>query len=240
MNVGNVTKLPQHLAIIMDGNGRWAQQRGLPRIAGHQEGFKRAKEIVEAVGKQGIPYLSLFVFSTENWKRPNDEVAYLMKLLNQSVRKEFRTLMDNDVKLVLSGRLQGLPGNLEYELTQLARETGDNSGLVLNLAINYGGRAEIVDAVKKISQHVLEGKMDPDQIDEALFSQYLYTPELPPVDLIVRPSGEKRISNFMLWQGAYAELVTLDTYWPSFTEQHLEQALEEYARRERRFGGLAQ
>lgn len=231
-------KLPQHIAIIMDGNGRWAQQRGLPRIAGHREGMKRAREIVEATAKRGIPFLSLFAFSTENWKRPPEEVSFLMKLLNDSIHNEFQALMDNDVRIVISGRMRELPGSLAQDLLELAQNTASNTGLCLNLAINYGGRAEIVDAAKQICQDVRAGKLDCSALDEEIFTHYLYHPELPPADLIIRPSGEMRISNFMLWQAAYAELLTMDTYWPSFTPVDLDLALEEYSRRERRFGGI--
>ncbi|MBO8126375.1 MAG: isoprenyl transferase [Firmicutes bacterium] len=231
-------KIPKHVGIIMDGNGRWAKQRGLPRIAGHKEGMQRAREIVEAAGKWGIKYLSLFAFSTENWKRPADEVKFLMNLLESAIENEFGTLMENNVKFLTSGRIQELPGNLGEKLQKLVAATTHNTGLVLNLAVNYGGRAEIVDATKKICQDVRAGLLDCSQLDEELFNNYLYNPELPPADLIIRPSGEMRISNFLLWQAAYAELVTVDTLWPSFTPADLEKALQEYAGRERRFGGI--
>jgi len=234
------SQFPKHLGIIMDGNGRWAKERNLPRIAGHREGMKRAKETVEAVAQRGISFLSLYVFSTENWKRPKSEVNFLMNLLRDSIYNEFDSLKKNNVRLVCSGRLADLPGNLAEELVELVVATKDNSGLTLNLAINYGGRAEIIDATKKICQDILAGNVQLSQITEELYTQYLYQPELPPVDLIIRPSGEMRLSNFLLWQGAYAELVTLQTLWPDFTEDDLDAALLEYCGRDRRFGGITE
>ncbi|NLY55545.1 MAG: isoprenyl transferase [Firmicutes bacterium] len=234
------SQLPTHLGIIMDGNGRWAKERNLPRIAGHREGMKRAKETVEAVARRGIAFLSLYVFSTENWKRPKSEVNFLMSLLRDSIYSEFDSLKNNNVRLVCSGRLAELPDNLADELNALVAATKDNTGLTLNLAINYGGRAEIIDATKKICQDVLAGKVEISQITEDLYARYLYQPELPPVDLIIRPSGEMRLSNFLLWQGAYAELVTLPTLWPDFSEADLDAALLEYGSRDRRFGGITE
>lgn len=227
-------KVPKHIAIIMDGNGRWAKKRGLPRVVGHRKGVKVVKEIVRACGKLDIKVLTLYAFSVENWKRPKFEVNALMNLLKIYLRKELEELMDNNVKMIATGRIDELPKTALEELKYAIKKTSLNTGLILNLAINYGGRTEIVDAVKEI----VNNKVDCNDINENLFSKYLYTADLSEPDLLIRTSGEMRISNFMLWQIAYTEIWVTDILWPDFKPKHLVEAIKNYQTRERRFGGI--
>jgi undecaprenyl diphosphate synthase len=228
-------KLPQHVGIIMDGNGRWAKRKGLPRIFGHRQGVKTVKRIVEHAANIGIKYLSLYAFSTENWQRPEDEVSTLMKLLDEYLKKELTTMLENDISLKVSGRIDMLPINTQKILKDAIFNTKDNKRMILNLCLSYGGRGEIVDATKKILEDFKNGKIELDDIEEK-FPLYLYNPEIPDVDLLIRTSGELRISNFMLYRIAYSELYFTQTLWPSFYEDEFDLAIEEYMTRKRRFG----
>jgi undecaprenyl diphosphate synthase len=227
-----LTKVPYHLAIIMDGNGRWARSRGLPRQAGHRAGTENIRRILEACVEHGIQILTLYAFSTENWGRPNAEVRGLMRILEQTIDRQLLELHQNGVQLRHIGRLEGVTERLQQRIGEAIELTRHNDRITLNVAFNYGGRAEIVDAVRRI----VEGGVDPEQLDEHLFSQYLYTAGLPDPDFIIRTAGELRISNFLIWQSAYAEYYATPTYWPDFDEEELYGALLEYDRRERRFG----
>lgn len=235
---GQLLALPTHIAIIMDGNGRWAKKRGLPRLAGHRAGVRAVKRIVTACGEIGIKYLTIYAFSVENWMRPRAEVRGLMRLLSESVVREIDELDDKDVKLVVSGRLKDLEPTARRLLEQGLARTADNQGLVLNLALSYGGRAEIVDAVRSMARDLARGRLKPEQIDETRLSRYLYHPEIPDPDLIIRTSGEYRLSNFLIWESAYSELYFTPTLWPDFDRQELMQAIDDYRRRERRFGRI--
>jgi undecaprenyl diphosphate synthase len=228
--------LPSHIAIIMDGNGRWAKRRGLPRTAGHRAGVKAVKKVVRAAGDVGISVLTLFTFSQENWKRPKSEVSAIMKLLYETTKKEINELDENNVRLITTGRIEELSPRRKQILREAMERTKDNTGLVLNLALNYGGRTEILDAVKKISQDAKKGKLDPEKLNEEVFAQYLYTDGLPDPDLLIRTSGEMRISNFLLWQTSYTELYVTDVLWPNFTAKDFYEAIWDYQNRERRFG----
>ncbi len=232
--------LPKHIAIIMDGNGRWAQRQGLPRTAGHQAGLKKVHEITEECGRLGIKVLTLFAFSTENWKRPTQEVSFLMNLFYQTLENETIDLHKKGVKL----RFIGFPEKLDYQLLSLMKrseeETSGNSGITLNLAINYGGRAEIIRAIREMVKEVKEKGLEPEDISGSLFEEYLFTSGQPDPDLNIRTSGEQRISNFLLWQGAYAELYFSETLWPDFSPPELNKAIIEYKNRSRRFGGIKQ
>lgn len=228
--------LPGHIAIIMDGNGRWAKRRGLPRIAGHKAGVKAVKRIVRAAGDLEISVLTLFTFSQENWKRPKNEVSAIMKLLYETTKREINDLDKNNVKLMTTGRTEELSPRRRQILQEAIERTKDNTGLVLNLALNYGGRTEILDAVKKIAGDVKRGKLNPEQLTEESFSDYLYTNNLPDPDLLIRTSGEMRISNFLLWQTSYTELYVTDVLWPNFSVRDFYQAIRDYQNRERRFG----
>lgn len=228
-------KLPQHVGIIMDGNGRWAKRKGLPRIFGHRQGVKTVKRIVEHAANIGIKYLSLYAFSTENWQRPEDEVSTLMKLLDEYLKKELTTMFENGISLKVSGRIDMLPINTQKILKDAISKTKDNKRMILNLCLSYGGRGEIVDATKKILEDFKNGKIELDDIEEK-FPLYLYNPEIPDVDLLIRTSGELRISNFMLYRIAYTELYFTQTLWPSFYEDEFDLAIEEYMTRKRRFG----
>ncbi len=232
------TPVPVHIAIIMDGNGRWAAQRGKPRNAGHEAGVAAVKEVVKAAGEIGVKYLTLYSFSVDNWKRPKSEVAALMSLLARTTLRELDELMHNDVKLITTGRINGLPKSRQKVLAKAVEKTRDNRGLVLNLALNYGGRTEILDAVRAIANAVKAGVLDIQDINEELFSGFLYTADLPDPDLLIRTSGEMRISNFLLWQTSYTEMHVVDMFWPDFGRSALFEAILEYQRRERRFGGL--
>jgi undecaprenyl diphosphate synthase len=226
-------RLPRHIAVIMDGNGRWATQRRMPRVAGHRAGVNSVREITESCAQLHLDALTLYAFSVENWKRPRAEVDTLWILLRQYLREEFRTLMDNNVRLHAFGRLEALPGVVRQALNETIAATAGNTGLRLNLAINYGGRAEIVDA---INAWIRESAGAP--ITEEDIAARLYTSGLPDPDLLIRTSGEMRVSNFLLWQIAYAELHVTETLWPDFRRIHLLRALDDYQRRDRRFGGL--
>lgn len=228
--------LPRHVAVIMDGNGRWAQKRGLPRIEGHRAGIKSVRDIVEATGQLGIDVLTLYAFSTENWNRPRFEVSVLMKLLLQTINGEIKELDEKNVKVTAIGRLHDLPSETLKALEKAMDRTAENSGLVLNLALSYSGRSEIIDAIKKLGQELQKGTLDIDEIHEARFQNFLYTSQLPDPDLLIRTSGELRVSNFLLWQMAYTEIWVTDVLWPDFRRQHLYQALKDYQTRERRFG----
>jgi len=233
-------RLPAHIAIIMDGNGRWASRRRLPRVAGHQAGVGPVRSSVETCARLGVKVLTLYAFSVENWKRPRAEVETLWRLLRYYLRQELPDLQRNDVKLQAIGRLEALPAQVRRELEAGVEATAANRGLLVNLAINYGGRAEIVDAINSILQVArLEGSISSLKLDEELISSNLYTADCPDPDLLIRTSGEMRISNFLLWQIAYAELYVTETLWPDFTRRDLLQAILEYQKRERRYGGLS-
>jgi undecaprenyl diphosphate synthase len=220
----------------MDGNGRWARKRGLPRLAGHRAGMRPVKEMVNACGQIGIGYLTLYAFSVENWLRPKAEVSGLMRILREYLLKEIDQLHDQGVKVVASGRIDDLESTALKILRGCIERTRHNRGLVLNLALSYGGKAELADAVKQIAREIKSGRLSPEKIDEAVISSRLYHPEIPDPDLIIRTSGEHRLSNFMIWQGAYAEFYTTEVLWPDFGRKDLMQALAEYQGRERRFG----
>jgi undecaprenyl diphosphate synthase len=231
-------RVPGHIAVVMDGNGRWAQQRGLPRLAGHLEGRKATKRFIQASRDLGVQAVSLYAFSTENWSRSQDEVAGLMALMEASLREELRELDESNVVVRASGRLGELPQALQDTLAAGRAATADNTGLRLNLCINYGGRAEIVDAARSVAAAVVAGELTSSALDEAAFARHLYAPELPDVELLLRPGGEMRVSNFLLWEIAYAELVVLDVLWPDFQDEHLLEAVRIFSARHRRFGGL--
>lgn len=228
--------IPRHIGIIMDGNGRWAKQRGLLRSAGHRAGTDATREIVRACGELGVSYLTIYVFSAENWGRPVTEVSRLMDLLVEMIKKEIINLNENNVRLQAIGDLSRLPSKTRKALLDGIEKTKDNSGLTLNLAISYGGRAEIVQAAKLFA---LEAVKDPslvDQLDETMFSKYLSTAQIPDPELIIRTGGDMRISNFLLWQAAYSELYVTDTLWPDFNKDSLVAAIEDFSKRDRRFG----
>lgn len=229
-------RLPVHIAVIMDGNGRWAKKRNLPRTAGHEAGVEAVREVVRAASELGIKYLTLYTFSVENWKRPREEVTALMRLLTRTTRREIDELNRNNVRLMTTGRINGLSFSRRQVLAFAADKTKHNTGLILNLALNYGGRTEIIDAVREISTAVKNGEIAAGEIDEVLFSKYLYTAGLPDPDLLVRTSGEMRISNFLLWQTSYTELYVTDVLWPDFGRKELVEAIIDYQKRERRFG----
>ena len=228
--------LPKHLAIIMDGNGRWAKQRGKLRVFGHENGVKSVRETVENCAKMGIEYLTLYAFSTENWNRPKLEVDTLMRLLVASLKKELKTLNKNNIKLNAIGNITSLPKKAHNELLEVIGKTGKNTGMTLTLALSYGAREELKTAIQQISTKVKNNIISPENIDETIINNHLYTHNLPDVDLLIRTSGEHRISNFLLWQIAYAELYFIDVFWPDFSEQHLVEAIINYQNRERRFG----
>ncbi|MGV1010993.1 MAG: isoprenyl transferase [Flavobacterium sp.] len=232
----NTDNLPKHLAIIMDGNGRWAKQKGLLRALGHKSGTKSVKVTVETCAKIGIENLTLYAFSTENWNRPKLEVDTLMKLLVSSLKKELKTLQDNNIRLNSIGNLSKLPNSILKELQDVIEKTKNNNKMTLTLALSYGSREELLNVVKNISDKVKNNIISIDTIDESIINQHLYTHNLPDVDLLIRTSGEHRISNFLLWQIAYAELFFTDVLWPDFTEEHLYEAIISYQKRERRFG----
>jgi undecaprenyl diphosphate synthase len=222
----------------MDGNGRWAKARGLPRVAGHRRGADAVRRVVRGAGELGIPILTLFAFSTENWTRPADEVADLMGLLRHYLRSELDELLKNGARLRVIGNRQGLPEDIVRGISDAERMTRANTRIDVNICVNYGARAEILHAARSLARQVATGKLSPDHIDENLFECELLTAGLPDPDLLIRTSGEQRISNFLLWQCAYAELVFVDTLWPDFGKEHLEQAIAEFRRRERRYGGV--
>ena len=228
--------LPNHIAIIMDGNGRWAKERGKLRVFGHEKGAKAVKQVVEGCAELGVNNLTLYAFSTENWKRPKFEVQTLMKLLISSLRKEIKTLQENDIKLNAIGNLESLPSQVYRELIDVIELTKNNKRLTLTLALSYGSRDELINTVKQISVKVKNNIISPDKIDESVINEHLYTQNLPDVDLLIRTSGEQRISNFLLWQIAYAELYFTKIFWPDFTKEYLYEAIVNYQKRERRFG----
>ncbi|MDQ7820139.1 MAG: isoprenyl transferase [Armatimonadota bacterium] len=231
-------RMPAHVAIIMDGNGRWAASRGLPRVAGHRAGLEAARRTVDACRDLGVRVLTLYAFSTENWRRPAEEVTALMALLAEAVREEASDLLRAGVQLRVSGDLQSLDPALRDQIADVVERTRENGALVLNVAYNYGGRAEIVTALRRVAADVARGALRPEAIDEALVDRYLYTAGLPDPDLLIRTGGEQRVSNFLLWQIAYTELYFCDVYWPDFSRSHLEAAIAEYQQRRRRFGGV--
>ena len=230
--------LPRHVAVIMDGNGRWAKQRGLPRVEGHRQGAESARTIIRTAGELGIKYLTLYAFSLENWNRPKDEVDALMKYLVHYLKTETPELNKNNVKLEVIGHIYRLPEAVQEQLQKSIDALAKNNGLTLIMALSYGGRTEIVDAVRAIAEKVQRGKLDPADINEEVLSQHLYTRNWPDPDVLIRTSGEMRVSNFLLWQISYAELVITPTFWPDFRKPQFFAALEEYARRHRRFGGV--
>jgi len=231
------SRLPKHVAIIMDGNGRWARKRGLPRVAGHKVGLESVRAMVKACSAWGIPYLTLYAFSSENWRRPKAEVGFLMKLLQVYLRQELKELDENSVRLNAIGRLHELPASARAELKKSIARLSKNRGLTLTLALNYGGQQDIVDAAKKAVALARKGRLK--RLDEEAFAGLLSTKGLPEVDLVIRSSGEMRLSNFLLWQTAYAEIFVTPTYWPDFRQPQLLEALQDFARRERRFGDIA-
>lgn len=232
----DMSNIPKHIAIIMDGNGRWAKERNMPRTYGHKAGVETIREIVKECSNLGVKYLTLYAFSTENWARPKEEVDTLMKLLVQYLRNEFEELNKNNVIINSIGDTSKLPKVCYDELNNAYEKTKNNTGLTLNLALNYGGRVEIVNSVKEIAKLVEENKIKVDDIDEKMIEKYLYTSGMPDPDIIIRPSGEQRLSNFLLWQCAYSEFWYSDVKWPDFTKQNLVDAIFDYQNRDRRFG----
>ena len=231
-----MNKLPKHVAIIMDGNGRWANIQGKNRISGHKQGAKSVREIVEEAVKMQIKFLTLYAFSTDNWSRPVDEVSLLMKLLVNSLKKEFKRLTENNIRLQSTGNMDGLPNPVKEELSYVIEKTKNNTGMVLTLALNYGAKEELTAAVKAIAFKVKNSIISPEKVDQSTIIEHLYTRNLPAVDLLIRTSGEERISNFLLWHIAYAELYFTKTLWPDFKKEDLQKALVDYTKRERRFG----
>lgn len=233
------TRLPRHIGIIMDGNGRWAKKRGLPRTFGHREGAKVFRKIVEYCGDIGLEYLTVYAFSTENWSRPKDEVDSIMKLLEQYIDDAFQHQDENQkFRTKFIGDISALSPVLQEKIRRIEEVVSNKNGLMVNIALNYGGRDEIVRAVKQVAQQVQTGALQLEKVDQEAFSQYLYTAGQPDPDLIIRPSGEERLSNFLIWQAAYSEFVFMDILWPDFTPRDLERAIVEYQQRERRFGGV--
>ncbi len=233
-------QVPRHLAVIMDGNGRWAKQRGLPRVVGHVEGRRSTKRCIQACQSIGVEALSLYAFSAENWRRPADEVDALMDLIGAAMYEETEELVQRNVRLRASGRMSELSEQLQ-EIFQRAEDmTAGCTGMVLNICVNYGGRAEIIDAVRAVARRAKAGELAPETIDDADLVAGLYQPDLSEVDLLLRPGGEMRVSNFLLWQIAYAEIIVMPVLWPDFREEHLAEAIMEYNHRQRRFGGIAE
>lgn len=232
-------KIPRHIAVIMDGNGRWAQKRGLMRVGGHEAGVQAVREITTECAKLGVETLTLYAFSSENWKRPSYEVSYLMKLLKRFLIDERPELMENRIRLSSIGRIQDLPKDVIETLEETQRITENNRGMNLCLALSYGSRAEMVDAVKKIAQEVKAGRLDPQSIDEKMLRSFFYDPELSDPDLLIRTAGEMRLSNFLLWQVSYTEFYVTPVCWPEFRREHLFEAIASFQSRERKFGGLS-
>jgi len=230
--------IPRHIAVIMDGNGRWAKSRGLPRIAGHHNGMKAVKRVAKAADRVGVKVLTLYAFSTENWKRPKAEVEFLMKLPQEFLAIELNELIENNVQVRMMGQLEDLPEHTLTAVEEAVKRTKGNTGLILNFALNYGSRAEIIEAARELAREAAEGKLDPDKVDEEMLAARLLSRDLPEPDLLIRTSGELRLSNFMLWQLAYSEFWFTEVYWPEFTDRHLFEAIREYQRRVRRYGGL--
>lgn len=230
----NFERLPAHVAVIMDGNGRWAAQRHLPRVEGHRAGINAVRDTVETAARLGIGVLTLYAFSVENWKRPPSEVSTLMLLLKRYLRSELNTLLRNNIRFRVIGRIEELAPDIQDELNQAVQRTSTNTGMLFNIALNYGGRAEIVDAARR----VIEAGIRPEDLDERRFAGFLYTAGQPDPDLLIRTSGEMRVSNYLLWQIAYAEIYVTDTLWPDFRRHHLLEAVLAYQKRERRYGGI--
>lgn len=231
-------ELPRHVAIIMDGNGRWAERRGLPRVMGHRAGMKTVREIIRAAREIGIEVLTLYAFSTENWKRPREEVDFLMRLPQEYLLTDLPELIENNVRVCVLGDVNGLPRHTFEAVERAMRETAHNTGMVVNFALNYGSRAEITHAVRRIAEEVKAGRLDPADIDENRVAAALFTADLPDPDLLIRTSGELRISNFLLWQIAYTELWFTEVCWPDFTVAHFYEALRDYQSRTRRYGAV--
>ncbi|MGB0773149.1 MAG: isoprenyl transferase [Flavobacteriaceae bacterium] len=232
----DIERLPRHIAIIMDGNGRWAKRRNQPRVFGHRQGAKSVRKVVEATARLGINNLTLYAFSTENWNRPKHEIKTLMKLLVNALKNELGLMMKNNIRLNAIGHTDMMPTNVQQELQEVLDETKENTGLVLTLALSYGARQEILRAVQEISHKVKNNIISVENVDDNIINKHLYTQNLPDVDLLIRTSGEVRISNFLLWQIAYAELYFTDELWPDFNETSLHKAIADYQKRERRFG----
>lgn len=230
--------IPQHVAIILDGNGRWAKSKGMPRNYGHMEGAKTVEKICEEAWRMGIKYLTVYAFSTENWKRPKEEVDALMKLLRNYMKTCLKTAAKNDMRVRVIGDKTGLDEDIRVKIQELEEASKDNGGLNFQIAINYGSRDEIIRSVRKIMEDVKEGKLEPDQMNEELFDSYLDTAGIPSPDLLIRTSGEQRLSNFLMWQLAYTEFYFTDVPWPAFAKADLEKAIEKYNSRDRRFGGV--
>ena len=229
--------IPRHIAIIMDGNGRWAKKHGLERVEGHRAGAVAVKNLVENLKDTGIQYLTLYAFSTENWKRSKEEVDALMELLAEFIDANLHLLIENNIRLLVSGRIEGLPEKAREKLKDAIQKTASFTGGTVIFALNYGGRAEIADAAKQIAKKVLKGEITPEQIDEKTVAQNLYLPEVPDPDLLIRTSGELRLSNFLLWELSYSEIYVTETYWPDFDLAELNKAIEAFRKRNRRFGG---
>lgn len=234
----DLNKLPRHIAIIMDGNGRWAKKRGLPRTVGHREGAKTLKTISTFCGNIGIKHLTVYAFSTENWKRPKEEVDALMDLLLDYLKNAEKHIGGKDVRIQTIGDVSIMSKEIQDEIERVTRETKNNSGLILNIALNYGGRNEMVNCIKNIVEKVEKGEITKDDINEEIISKNLYTKDIPDPDILIRPGGESRLSNFLLWQVAYTEIWYTDVLWPDFREKHIVEALLDYQNRNRRFGGL--
>jgi undecaprenyl diphosphate synthase len=237
-NKPDLAGVPYHVAVIMDGNGRWAKKRGLPRIAGHRAGMESVKEITTAADDIGVQILTLYAFSTENWKRPEQEVDFLMRLPQEFLLLELETLMKNNVRIRILGDLDALPSHTQTSINAACEKTKNNTGMVLNIALNYGSRTEILDAIRSIAKDVKAGLLDPESIDESAINSRLMTQGIPDPDLLIRTSGELRLSNFLLWQCAYTELWFTDIFWPDFKREHFYEAIRAYQKRGRRFGGL--
>ena len=231
-------KIPVNLGIIMDGNGRWAKKRGLPRTAGHVTGAQVFRKITKYCEKCGVRYLTVYAFSTENWRRPKDEVDSIMNLLRQYLKESLADFQQENIVVRFIGNREELASDIRALIEEAEESTAHKTGMTLNIALNYGGQQEIVQATRTLAKRVAEGSLSPDSIDEQMLQEALYTEKQPPVDLILRPSGEYRLSNFLVWQSAYAEFVFMDVLWPDFKEKDLDWAFEEYARRDRRFGGV--
>jgi undecaprenyl diphosphate synthase len=235
----DLTRLPRHVAVIMDGNGRWARSRNLPRVEGHRAGIDAVRDTVEAAGRLGIGVITLYAFSVENWKRPRYEVSTLMMLLKEYLSRELHTLVENDIRFVPIGRIEGLDPSVQNELQRTADATAANQGLLFQIALNYGGRAEIVDAANRIVRILRERNLPDFEITEDFFANHLYTPGVPDPDLMIRTSGEMRVSNFLLWQIAYSEIHVNKVLWPDFRRRHLFEAIIDYQARDRRYGGVS-
>lgn len=233
-------KIPEHIAIIMDGNGRWAKKKGLPRAAGHRTGIESVRDIVRASAQLGIKYLTLYTFSTENWKRPKTEVSTLMRLLSKSLRKELKELNENNVRLTMIGDELALPDEIRKELEEAREKTSHNTGLTLVLALSYSGRWELTDAIRRIAHDAKSGSLEPEKIDASVIDSYLCTADIPDPDLMIRTSGEVRISNFLLWQLAYSEFYISKVLWPDFRRNDLYEAISDFQKRERRFGKVSE